>query len=309
MRYINKNWLKLGVLFCLPVFGNAQQVIPLYERVPNSIISAEVREKSDTTTTGRIRTSLVTTPTITAFFPDADKAQGTAVIICPGGGYSYLVMNQEGTEIAQAFNKKGIAAFVLKYRLPNDKIMPDKTIGPLQDAQQAIKIVRERAAEWHIDASKIGIMGFSAGGHLASTASTHFNDKVIDNKNNTSLRPDFSILIYPVISFDDSLAHKGSRRALMGKDTTSGQKRDFYSNEKQVTSATPPTFLLHCEDDRVVPVGNSISYYESLIRNGVKAELHIYPSGGHGFGMLNKSTPDLWWERCINWMVGNKWIK
>ena len=306
---MHKNWLKLAVLFCWPIISKAQLVIPLYDKVPNSITSKEVWEKSDTTSTGRIRTSLVTIPTLTAFFPDADKAQSAAVIICPGGGYSYLVMNQEGTEIAQAFNKQGIVAFVLKYRLPNEKIMTDKTIGPLQDAQQAIKIVRERAAEWHIDPSKIGIMGFSAGGHLASTASTHFNDKIIDNKNNTSLRPDFSILIYPVISFDDSLAHKGSRRSLLGKDTSSTAKRDFYSNEKQVTEITPPTFLLHCEDDRTVLVGNSIYYYEALVRNGVKAELHIYPSGGHGFGMLNKSTPDLWWERCINWMVANKWIK
>ena len=306
---MKKNWLIMALLFCCHVNGDAQQVIPLYETVPNAIASMDVLEKSDTTTTGRIRTSMVTVPTLTAFFPEKDNANGAAVIICPGGGYSYLVMNQEGTEVAEAFSKKGVVAIVLKYRLPNDKIMHDKTIGPLQDVQQAIKMVRERAGGWHIDTSKIGIIGFSAGGHLASTASTHFNDEVIDNKKNTSLRPDFAILVYPVISFSDSLAHKGSRRALLGRDTSSAERTDYYSNEKKVTAATPPTFLVHCADDKVVPVGNSISYYQSLIRNGVQAESHIYFAGGHGFGLHNKMTTDQWFDRCINWMAANKWIK
>jgi acetyl esterase/lipase len=306
---VNKIWAMLWVLFWCPIIADAQQVISLYDKIPNSITSNEVWEKSDTTATGRIRTSLVTTPTLTAFFPAKDRAQGVAVIICPGGGYSYLVMNQEGTDVAEEFVKKGIAAFVLKYRLPNDKIMRDKTIGPLQDAQQAIKLVRERAQEWNIDTAKIGIMGFSAGGHLASIASTHFNDRIIENKNNTSLRPDFSILVYPVISFSEELAHKGSRRSLLGRDTSSITKIDFYSNEKQVTPATPPTFLLHATDDKTVLVGNSISYYQSLIRNGVKAEIHIYFAGGHGFGLKNKMSADQWLDRCFNWMVANKWIK
>jgi acetyl esterase/lipase len=306
---MKKNRLLIIALVIGYFNSEGQQVIPLYEKVPNAIASTEVVEKSDTTATGRIRTSMVTVPTLTAFFPPADKANGTAVVICPGGGYSYLVMNQEGTEIAQEFNKKGVTAFVLKYRLPNDKIMINKTIGPLQDAQQAIKMIRERAMEWHIDTAKVGIIGFSAGGHLASTASTHFNDKIIENKNNTNLRPSFSILVYPVISFSDSLSHKGSRRALLGKDTASATQVDFYSNEKQVTAATPPTFLLHASDDKVVPVGNSIAYYQSLISHGVKAEMHIYFAGGHGFGLRNSKTGDQWWERCINWMVANKWVK
>jgi acetyl esterase/lipase len=299
----------MAILVSCTVNSNAQQVIPLYETVPNSISSSKVMERSETTATGRILARSVIEPTITAFFPPKDKAQGAAVIICPGGGYSYLVMNQEGTEVADSFVAKGVAAFVLKYRLPNDSIMTNKTIGPLHDAQQAIKIVRERAVEWQIDPAKIGIIGFSAGGHLASTASTHFNDKIIDNKNNTSLRPDFSILVYPVISFSDSLSHKGSRRQLLGKDTASRAKIDFYSNEKQVSAVTPPTFLLHATNDRTVLVGNSISYYEALVRDGVKAEMHIYAAGGHGFGLHNKTTTDQWWDRCINWMIANKFIK
>ena len=286
----------------------SQQVITLYKTVPDAIASAVVNEKSDTATNNRIRISQVTQPTLTAFFPEKDKSNGTAVIICPGGGYSYLVINREGTDIAAAFAKKGVAAFVLKYRLPNDKIMNDKSIGPLQDAQQAIKIVRARAGEWNIDTSHVGIIGFSAGGHLAATASTHFNDVVIDNKENSNLRPDFSILVYPVISFSDSLAHKGSRKNLLG-DNPSMDQVERFSNERQVSAKTPPTFLIHCGDDKVVPVGNSISYYESLLRNGVKAELHIYPTGGHGFALNNSTVTDQWLDRCFNWMTSNKWLK
>jgi len=186
--------------------------------------------------------------------------------------------------------------------------MHDKSIGPLQDAQQAIKIVRERASEWDIDTTRVGIMGFSAGGHLAATASTHFNDVVINNKGNSNLRPDFSIFVYPVISFSDSLAHKGSRKNLLG-DSASIDQLQRFSNEKQVTQKTPPTFLIHCGDDKVVPVGNSISYYESLLRNGVKVELHIYPTGGHGFALNNTTITDRWLDRCFNWMISNKWLK
>lgn len=303
---MNTKQIILSVLiFCCGI-THAQQIIPLYATIPGAITSDEVRERIDTSN-GRTRVSSVTLPTLTAFFPEKGKANGTAVIICPGGGYSYLVVNKEGTEVAEAFVKKGVTAFVLKYRLPNNKIMQDKTIGPLQDAQQAIKLVREHAQEWDIDTARVGIMGFSAGGHLASTASTHFTDITIPNKQNTNLRPSFSILVYPVISFTDSLAHKGSRRNLL-KDTLSVALQERFSNEKQVTPATPPTFIVHCGDDKVVLIGNSIKYYEALVRNGVKAEMHIYPVGGHGFALKNTKVMDPWIERCFNWMVMNKFI-
>jgi acetyl esterase/lipase len=297
------------IFFFCGVHAYTQEVIPLYKVVPNAIRVDTITEQSEKLANGRILARRVTTPTLTAFFPGKDNANGTAIIICPGGGYSYLVMNQEGTDVAEAFAKKGVTAFVLKYRLPNDLIMKDKSIGPLQDAQQAIKIVRERAKEWNIDTARIGIIGFSAGGHLAATASTHFNETVIENSNNTSLRPSFSILVYPVITFTDSLVHKGSRRSLLGKDTASPARVNHYSNEKQVTAATPSTFLLHCEDDKVVPVGNSIGYYQALVRFGVKGQLLIYPSGGHGFGLRNKATSDQWLEHCFNWMADNKWMQ
>lgn len=298
-----------SILSLGPANSTAQQVIPLYNAVPNAIASTGLIEKWDTTSNGRILARNITHPTLTAYLPEKGKANGTAVVICPGGGYSYLVMNQEGSEVAEAFARNGVAAFVLKYRLPNEKIMLNKTIGPLQDAQQAIKLIREKAAEWNINPGRIGIIGFSAGGHLASTASTHFTTSVIANNRGTSLRPDFSILVYPVISFVDSLSHKGSRRALLGKDTTSSAAINLYSNEKQITALTPPAFLLHSSDDKVVPVGNSIAYYQALIKAGVKAEMHIYGAGGHGYGLHNRTNKDDWFQRCMNWMEANQWLQ
>ena len=210
--------------------------------------------------------------------------------------------------MAAEFNKMGVAAFVLKYRLPNDRIMASKETGPLQDAQEAIKLVRKNANEWNIDVNKVGIMGFSAGGHLASTAGTHFTTAVAENKEQINLRPDFMILIYPVISFSDSLGHKGSRDKLLGTTPDSG-KEMHYSAEHQVNAQTPPTFLVHAQDDKSVKVGNSIKLYEALTKNGIPAEMHVYPKGGHGFGLINPTTKDLWIERLRNWMIGGNWIK
>ena len=284
----------------------AQDIIKLYRKVPNSI-DTELAEKTDTAKNGRILTRNVTEPTLTAFLPQKTTAKTPAVVICPGGGYSYLVMNNEGTEVAKELNKKGIAAFVLKYRLPNDLIMKDRSVGPLQDAEQAIKMVREHGKEWNIDTGKVGIMGFSAGGHLASTASTHYTNVVIDNPKHTNLRPDFSVLVYPVISFQDSILHKGSKKALIGENA-GPEKTKEYSNELQINGNTPPAFLIHCSDDKVVPVLNSVYYYEALKKNGVKAEMHIYATGGHGFGMNNASRSDKWLEQCFAWMTEMKII-
>jgi acetyl esterase/lipase len=289
--------------------SSAQTVIRLYEgRIPNSIDAADI-EKADTSkTNGRIGIQNVSHPTLTVYLPAKEKATGAAVVICPGGGYSGLAITHEGYDVAAEFVKMGVAAFVLKYRLPNDRIMTSKETGPLQDAQEAIKLVRKRAAEWNIDINKVGIMGFSAGGHLASTVGTHFNIPAAENKDNANLRPDFMILIYPVISFSDSLMHKGSRDNLLGK-TPSEEKKKLYSAEVQVNAKTPPTFLVHAQDDKTVKVGNSIKLYESLTKSGITAEMHIYPKGGHGFGMINSTTSELWMDRLKNWMVANKWIK
>jgi acetyl esterase/lipase len=284
---------------------NAQTVIPLYTKVPN-FKKSDVKEMSDTTVK-RGKVSKVVFPTLTAFLPDASKANGTAMIICPGGGYSYLVVNDEGANVARELNTHGIAAFVLKYRLPSDETMQNREIGPLQDAQRAIQVVRQRAAEWHVLPNKIGIAGFSAGGHLASTLSTHYQKAVIDNPDKISLRPDFSILVYPVITFQDSLLHKGSKKALIGENATP-EKTKEYSNELQVTADTPPAFLIHSADDKVVPVANSINYFTALHAHGVKAEIHVYQAGGHGYGMNNKTTTDKWMDCLYNWLTANKFL-
>jgi acetyl esterase/lipase len=237
------------------------------------------------------------------FYPAAPgHSNGTAVIICPGGGYWALAFKHEGYEVAKWLNTLGISAFVLKYRLPDDAIMEDKTIGPLQDAQEALRLVRRHAAAWNIKPGKIGIMGFSAGGHLASTLSAHFNEKVYESPDTTSARPDFSILIYPVISMDSTITHKGSRNFLLGDDP-SEELVNHFSNELQVTDRTPPAFLVHSLDDGTVPVQNSINYALEMKNNGIPCELHIYESGGHGYGLGRTSnTESTWPEACKVWL-------
>ena len=287
-----------GALLFLSLTISAQEIVEIYSgAVPNS----KSLGKKETFTSGMFRG--VAKPTLEMYLPEKEKATGTAVIIIPGGSYAVLVYQGEGVYNAKQFAKNGIAAFVLKYRLPDDSILQDKTIGPLQDAQQAIKFVRENAGKWGVDTNKVGIVGFSAGGHLASTAATHFQKAVIENKNNTNLRPDFQVVVYPVISMQDSLTHRDSRNNLLGK-TPSKELIDQYSNELQVTKTTSPTYITHAADDNVVDVDNSIRYFEALRHNKVPVEMHIYPSGGHGFIFRQ---PD-WIDPLLLWMKKNKLI-
>jgi len=248
----------------------------------------------------------VSIPTLTPFLLK-DGSMHTAVLVVPGGGYSGVATGHEGDSIARAFNKIGVNAFVLKYRLPSDSTMVNKTIGPLQDAQSALLTIRKNAKQWNINPAKVGVIGFSAGGHLASTLGTHFDKPAINNSDNISLRPDFMALIYPVITFG-KFAHLGSLENLIGKNP-SQQLVDLYSNEKQVTAATPPTFLVHAEDDNVVPVENTLVFYDALLQNKVKSEMHIYAGGGHGFGLYNSTTHDFWFDRLKEWMDTNGWLK
>ncbi|HEY4327411.1 MAG TPA: alpha/beta hydrolase [Mucilaginibacter sp.] len=292
------------IFISLAVLTRAQEkAIPLYpDGVPNSKpIPATYIEKN-----GDGWASKVSIPTIIPYLPEKGKANGAAIVIFPGGGYSGLSMDNEGSSIAKAFNEIGVTAFIVKYRLPSDSIMVDKTIGPLQDAQQAVLMVRKHAAEWGVKPDKVGIIGFSAGGHLASTEGTHFDKLVIDNADNISVRPDFMILLYPVITFGPN-AHVGSRENLIGKNPSEAQIA-LYSNEKQVTANTPPTFLVHAEDDGTVPVQNTLMFYDALLNAKVSAEMHIFQAGGHGFGLNNKKSKDKWFDWCKNWLDENGFL-
>ncbi|MDR2917755.1 MAG: alpha/beta hydrolase [Tannerella sp.] len=246
----------------------AQQVVKLWEGAPPT--DNEIRMPEDIDENYWI--TRVSSPELLIYLPQKSNATDKAVIICPGGGYAGLASHHEGTLFAQWLNKQGIAAFILKYRMPNKH----KEV-PLEDAQQAIRYVREHAADFQIKPNKIGIAGFSAGGHLASTASTHFATE------GTSTRPDFSILFYPVITMDKA-THGGSRTNLLGEDPSA---TDIYlfSNEKQVNVNTPPAILLLSDDDKAVVPENSIRYYQALKANDIKASLYIFPEGGHGWGL------------------------
>lgn len=299
----------LGYLALVSLFTGslkAQTTFSLYKKnIPNSIESPD-EEKSEINKDGILIISKISRPAITVYLPPPEKANGTAVIICPGGGYGVEAAGHEGADVAKKLNEFGVTAFVLKYRIPDSKTMINKEIGPLQDGQQAILLVRRRAKEWNLDPNKIGIMGFSAGGHLASTVGTHFNERYVKNAKHISVKPNFMILIYPVISFTDSIGHTGSRDQLLGKNP-SPEKILEYSNEFQVTSETPPTFLVHAKDDRV-KVQNSIYFARALDDHHVPSELYLYEKGGHGYGMDNKSSPVKWMDLLRDWMTSMKLI-
>jgi len=269
-------------------------------KVPN-FKKSDVEEKSVTDAQGILRVSGVTVPTIAAYIAPKEKATGAAVMICPGGGYGILAASHEGSDFAKWFNERGISAFVLKYRLPNQKAMTHQHEVPLMDAMQGMKLIRQNAAKWGIDVNKIGVMGFSAGGHLAATISTHYN---MGEKASADGKPNFSILIYPVISLTPALAHGGSRDNLLGPEK-SDELIKYYSNELQVSDQTPPAFLVHAMDDTGVPVENSIEYYLALKKKKIPAEMHLYPQGGHGYGMRTEGKGSL-----ANWPTAMEgWLK
>jgi acetyl esterase/lipase len=292
-----------ATLFC-QIMVNAQTMVPLWPagQVPN-FRKTEETEKWDSAEI--IRISLVQTPGMAIYLPAKKSATGQAVIICPGGGYGILAWDWEGTDIAAFLVSKGIAAFVLKYRLPNASSNVVPHLSPLMDAQRAIRTVRANATKWNINPNKIGIMGFSAGGHLASTAATHFdagNSHASDSIERQSSRPDFSILVYPVITMSKPMMHAGSRNNLIGANADSSLAQ-LYSNELQVTSATPPTILFHATDDKAVPVENSLLFYQACKNAGVPVALHIYPAGGHGYALaVGKPGLENWPDQLMDWL-------
>jgi acetyl esterase/lipase len=240
-------------------------------------------------------------PTLSIYLPAAEKASGSAVVICPGGSYRNLAMDHEGKQVAEWMNAQGIAAFVLKYRLGPRYHHP----APLDDAQRALRYVRLHASEFRIQTDRVGIMGFSAGGHLASTAGTHFDagkPDAADPIDRQSSRPDFMILGYPVITLEPPYAHQGSRTMLLGNEPDP-QLVQLLSNEKRVTAQTPPTFIFQTTEDKTVPAENSVLFYLALRKAGVPAEMHIYERGPHGVGLGGKDEILVTWPpRMADWL-------
>ncbi len=267
-------------------------------RIPNAI-PAENLETEAVNGWGVAFTTGTSVPTLT-YFP-AERPTGAAMIICPGGGYSGTATDHEGTQVAEMLQQAGIAAFVLRYRIPDDRYCLDRSLAPWQDAQRAIRLVRRRAGAWGLDPGRIGIMGFSAGGHLAATAATHFLSAADPTDRDTlSARPDFVALIYPVVSMREGVGHAGSRERLLGPSPGQAQVL-FFSNELHVTADTPPAFLLHTQDD-FVPVQNSLLFHAACLENGVPVEMHLFPQGGHGYGLRHPSGEGSWGPLLLDWI-------
>jgi acetyl esterase/lipase len=285
-------------------------VLPLYKgEIPNSKNTGQKEkvEKKDITIISNVQD-----PDIAVYLPSKRFATGQAVVICPGGGYWILAYDLEGTDIARYLNSIGVAGIVLKYRLPTygNCIVPHK--APLMDAQRAMRLVRSNAKAWNIDSTKLGVMGFSAGGHLASTLGTHFdygNKNATDPVEQKSCRPDFMVLMYPVISFTDKSTHTGSRDALLGKDADP-KLVNYYSNELQVQEDTPPAFLVHADNDSAVPDENSLLMYQALRQKKIPAEMHILSEGEHGFGLGGQNNHIAAWatdlKLWLNWLNQSK---
>lgn len=304
---MNKTSVVLIYLLLSLISLKAQNfTLPLWEKnVPNQN-DQYVLEKIDTSDI--IRIQQVSTPTIDVYLPSKIYRTGEAVVICPGGGYKILAYHKEGTDIAKWLNSKGISAVVLKYRLPNSVNNIEGRLSPFIDAQRALRLTRYNAKNWQIDSNKIGIMGFSAGGHLASTLGTHYEENIFitDEIDTINCRPDFMILMYPVITFNEPYAHTGSRKKLLGENVNQ-ELFDYYSNELHITTMTSPTFLIHASDDSSVPVENSLMFYEGLKAKGVDVEMHIFSKGGHGFGLaIGNGKLEQWKELCVSWIKNIK---
>jgi acetyl esterase/lipase len=282
-------------------FPPKMQSFPLYgdAAIPNSKAGPDEESSADGSWIKK-----VSRPQIQVYLPAGARATGASVVIFPGGAYAGLTFDFEGTQQARYFIDHGVAAFVVKYRIPDDRTMIDKSMGPLQDAQQAMRFARQHAAEWNLDPKRMGAVGFSAGGHVASTLATHFDEPYVDNPDHARLRPDFLVLVYPVISMDEKITHMDSRKALLGNEPPGSQVR-FFSNELHVSKDTPPTLLLHAADDRLVDVDNSIVFFEALRRAGVPVETRLFQKGEHGFFLMPR---DRWQGAIMDWLVTNGWL-
>jgi len=294
----------ITILFVIGYLTNsalAQNFIPIWpkDNIPNS------RHLNLDDSIANERIYRVMHPGVYAFFPGKQENKGAAVIICPGGGYERLAYVISGLQLAKWFNTIGISAFVLNYRLPNSPDLIQRESGPLMDAQRAIRYIRANAAKWGINPDKIGIMGSSSGGHLAASASTINNDvsAIKDSLTNVSFKPNFTILISPVIDLSTNYAHVGSVKNLLGPKPTDELKRKF-SLQLQVTAATPPCFIADAVNDKTVNPMNSLLFYQALLQNGVSVSFHAFPQGAHAIALRNNpGSTELWTRLCEMWLV------
>jgi acetyl esterase/lipase len=295
-------------LICLsPLF--AQETLEIWEgKVPGSISALNYEQVEHKNNAGVVTgISKVATPVMKIFLTE-NPGKNASILILPGGGYSHLSVDKEGKKVANWVNSLGLNAFVLHYRLPSDKIMKNKSLAPLADAQQAMRLIRKNAEKWNLVSDEIGVLGFSAGGHLAASLSTRFDENIISGNQEISARPDFSILIYPVISMMNDFTHKGSQESLLGKNASEEVLRKF-SNQYLVSLETPPSFLVHATDDKAVPVENSLEYYKALKQNDIPVEMHLFENGGHGFGLGRKGTNTFWPKNLEKWLDQHGLIK
>jgi acetyl esterase/lipase len=289
----------------LPWLPRVTGPLPLYDAdIPNSKAAPDLESRSRIY--GMDVLDRVSHPTYTVYLPASARASGTAIVVIPGGAYEELTWSLEGIRTAEALQDRGIAAVLLKYRLPSESTMLDKSIGPLQDAQQALRQIRRHAQVWGIDPHRVGVMGFSAGGHLAATLGTHFDTVLVPNPDAMSVRPDFIILCYAVISAADAIkTNKRAFEALLGPNPSDDLVRRF-SNELWVSATTPPTLLIAAENDTSVDVEHSLHFYDALRKQRVPAKLVLFPQGEHGFIQL---TQDEWRAPLWAWLTSNGWMK
>ncbi len=302
MRIVFISIIVIIILSCSFSLAQSSKIKVWQYGIPGAIDAPNFHEESLSVDKGQPRIIHVTSPELYTFFPAKDNGNRTAVILLPGGGYSRLAIYGSCFEAAQWLNELGITAFVLKYRLPNDTIMVDKAVGPLQDAQEAIRLVRKRANEWNLDPRKIGVMGFSAGGHLAASLATLYDLKTYPAPDTSSARPDFTLMMYGGISMLEGIGHAGSRKRLLGENPDQA-KLNLFSGEMQVTANTPPAFIVHSANDSTVPYGSSVAYFNALRKFNIPAELHVYETGGHGYGLNGKGGTESGWPlACAHWL-------
>ncbi|PRP68067.1 alpha/beta hydrolase [Nonlabens agnitus] len=306
MRYLTSTFLFCSLISSSFMIAQSFEIDLWETNIPNAINNPNYQESPIIEGKELMKTSQVTAPTLTIFKPE--NPNGTAILILPGGGYKHLAIHKEGTKIARWLNTLVITGIVLKYRLPSDVIMDEKSIGPLQDAQKAMRVIRSNAATWGIDPAKIGVMGFSAGGHLAATLSTGYDDEVYIENSYVSAKPNFSMLIYPVITMHDEFTHQGSKSNLLGDNPTADQI-EMYSTENRINQQTPPTILIHALDDTSVPYQNSVIYFEGLQKHDIASEIHLYQKGGHGFGLNEDGPARNWPAACEQWLRTNALLR